>query len=58
MDSRITIRRTIARDNFTETPTKRKNNKPESEFEAELTRISPLYNCLCIKIPDMISKKE
>ena len=33
------------------------NNKPEAEFEAELTRISPLYNCLCIKIPDMIFKK-
>ena len=55
MDSRITLRRTIARDKYTETPTKRKNESPERDFEAELTRIASLYGCLYIKIPDFIN---
>ena len=58
MDSRITLRRTIARKNFTETPTKRKSNKPEEQFEKELTRSASLYVCLYIKIPDFIHARE
>jgi len=57
MENSITQRTTRARDNWREPSTKRKNESPERDFEAELTRISPLYNCLCIKIPDMIFKK-
>ena len=38
-----------------ETPTKRKNESPERDFEAELTRIASLYGCLYIKIPDFIN---
>ena len=38
MDSRITLRRTIARKGWTETPTKRKNESPERDFS--LTMIS------------------
>ena len=34
---------------------KRKNNKPESEFESSLIHIAPLYGCLYIKIPDFIN---
>jgi len=40
---------------WTETPTKRKNESPERDFEAELTRIASLYGCLYIKIPDFIN---
>ena len=40
---------------WTETPTKRKNESPERDFESELTRIAPLYGCLYIKIPDFIN---
>ena len=41
-----------------ETPTKRKNESPERDFEAELTRIASLYGCLYIKIPDFIHARE
>ena len=40
---------------WTEAPTKRKNESPERDFEAELTRIASLYGCLYIKIPDFIN---
>jgi len=40
---------------WTETPTKRKNESPERDFEAELTRIASIYGCLYIKIPDFIN---
>ena len=43
---------------WTETPTKRKNESPERDFEAELTRIAPLYGCLYIKIPDVVPIKR
>jgi len=57
MDSRITLRRTIARKNFTETPTKRKNDKPEKEFRDSLREIAHLYGCELIAIPDFIHAK-
>ena len=57
MDSRITLSRTIARKNWTETPTKRKNNKPESIFRDVLREIAPLYGCELIAIPDTIPIK-
>ena len=55
MDSRITLRRAIARKNFTETPTKRKNESPERDFETLLQENAPLFNMLYIKIPDFIN---
>ena len=55
MENSITQRTTRARDNWREPSTKRKNESPERDFEAELTRIAPLYGCLYIKIPDFIN---
>jgi len=57
MDSRITQRVTRARKNFTETPAKRKNNKPETIFRDSLREIAPLYGCELIAIPDFIHAK-
>ena len=57
MDSRITLRRTNARKNWTETPTKRKKNKPETIFRDLLREIAPLYGCELIAIPDFIHAK-
>ena len=45
------------RRNWTETPTKRKNNKPEAEFRDVLREIAPLYGCELIAIPDFIHAK-
>ena len=56
MDS-ITLRRTIARDNFTDTPAKRKKNKPETIFRDLLREIAPPYGCALIAIPDFIHAK-
>ena len=39
---------------WTETPTKRKNNKPETIFRDSLREIAPLYGCALIKIPDVL----
>ena len=51
----FTHRVSRARKNWTETPTKRKNESPERDFEKTLIDIAPLYGCLYIKIPDFIN---
>jgi len=58
MDSRITQRTCRARANFTESKVERKNESPERDFEAELTRIASLYGCLYLKIPDVVPIKR
>ena len=57
MDSRITLRRTIARKGWTETPTKMKNESPERDFRDTLREIAPIYGCELIAIPDTIPIK-
>ena len=39
---------------WTETPTKRKNESPERDFEKTLQLYAPLFNMLYIKIPDVL----
>ena len=57
MDETITQRVSRARKNWTEAPTKRKNNKPETIFRDLLREIAPLYGCELIAIPDFIHAK-
>ena len=45
------------RRNWTETPTKRKNESPERDFRDSLRKIAPLYGCELIAIPDFIHAK-
>jgi len=45
------------RRSWTEVPTKRENNKPETIFRDVLREIAPLYGCALIKIPDTIPIK-
>ena len=42
---------------WTETPTKRKNESPERDFRDSLRGIAPLYGCALIAIPDTIPIK-
>ena len=42
---------------WTETPTKRKNESPERDFRDSLREIAPLYGCALIAIPDTIPIK-
>ena len=53
----FTHRVSRARKNFTETPTKRKNESPERDFRDALREIAPLYGCELIAIPDFIHAK-
>jgi len=57
MDETITQRVSRARKNWTETPTKRKNESPERDFRDNLRKIAPLYGCELIAIPDFIHAK-
>ena len=58
MDSRIILRKTIARNNFTETPTKRKNESPERDFRDSLREIAILCGWALIEIPDVVPIKR
>ena len=58
MEETITQRVSKVRREWREDKLKRKNNKPEEQFEKELTRIASLYGCLYIKIPDFIHARE